>query len=176
MERSRIFIAVRRVVIVSVVVAMTAMWIYALAFSPRESINRVYDDRWSNDARVVCEAATARRTELADYRTLDDLGPEALATRAALIERANLILASMVSELDQLPRATEKARALLPKWLADWRTHLDDRAGYVSVLRSGSNRPFSETRVEGLPLSEKIATFAADNLVPGCSPPRDLSL
>jgi len=64
----------------------------------------------------------------------------------------------------------------VPLWIADWRTHLSDREAYVVELRAGRNRPFSETRGDRIPLSEKIATFAADNLIPNCSPPRDLAL
>lgn len=169
-------ILLRRTLVVLAVVGMLAMWTYALAFSPRESVNRVYDDRWTELAGEVCARARVEREALADYRTIEEVGPDGLAVRAGLVERASLILESMVDDLEALPRATEKAEALLPLWIADWRTHLADRASYVAMLRAGDNRPFTETRGDRIPLSEKIATFAADNLVPDCSPPRDLAL
>jgi hypothetical protein len=65
---------------------------------------------------------------------------------------------------------------LVPLWLADYRTHIADRRSYTDDLRNGVNEPFSETVTEGLPISEKIATFAADNDVPSCAPPIDLSV
>lgn len=171
-----IAIPIRRALAVLAVLGMFAMWIYALAFSPRESINSVYDDLWSQRAAVVCGDARAERETLADYRTIDEVGADALNVRADLVERASGILERMVDQLAALPRATDKADALVPMWIADWRIHLSDRAAYVAQLRVGDNRPFTETRGDRIPLSEKIATFAADNLVPDCSPPRDLAL
>lgn len=169
-------VPIRRSLVVLAVLGMFAMWTYALAFSPRESINRVYDDAWSQRAAAVCAEARSDRETLADYRTIDDVGPEALSVRADLVERASAILERMVDELEDLPRATAKADALVPMWIADWRIHLADRAAYVALLRAGDNRPFRETRGDRIPLSEKIATFSADNLVPNCAPPRDLAL
>jgi hypothetical protein len=44
------------------------------------------------------------------------------------------------------------------------------------MLRAGINDAFAETMIDGLPLSEKLATFAADNYMVSCKPPRDLSV
>ena len=81
-----------------------------------------------------------------------------------------------VNALTALTVADAKGRALVPLWLADYRTHISDRRAYSDDLRNGVNEPFSETVTEGLPISEKIATFAADNAIPSCAPPIDLSV
>ena len=44
-----------------------------------------------------------------------------------------------------------------------------------SLRESGENLPFYETQVSGIPVSEKLEVFAADNRMPTCSPPRDLT-
>jgi hypothetical protein len=61
-------------------------------------------------------------------------------------------------------------------WLNDYEIYIGDRRSFANDLRSGVNKQFSETSIEGLPLSEKIATFAADNEMKFCKPPIDLSL
>ena len=62
----------------------------------------------------------------------------------------------------------------MPLWEADYRTYLGDRRAFSDGLRAGVNEPFAETTVDGIPISDKIARFAADNHMPACSPPTDL--
>jgi hypothetical protein len=53
---------------------------------------------------------------------------------------------------------------------------INDRREYADQLRTGANIPFAETMIEGLPISEKISTFAADNRMSSCKVPMDLSI
>ena len=50
------------------------------------------------------------------------------------------------------------------------------RAGLVrqstDMLASGKDGPFTETAVQSVPVTERIETFAGDNLMPSCAPPR----
>ena len=63
----------------------------------------------------------------------------------------------------------------MPQWEDDYRTYLEDRYRYARQLReSGENLPFYETGV-GIPITERIETFAGDNDMPSCAPPRDLT-
>jgi hypothetical protein len=113
---------------------------------------------------------------LIDLRKVKDSGANALAERAQIIDKATDSLERAVNELAGLNVTDPKGQALVPLWLADYRTHISDRRAYTQDLREGVNEPFSETVTEGLPLSEKIATFAADNAIPSCAPPIDLSV
>jgi hypothetical protein len=61
-------------------------------------------------------------------------------------------------------------------WLDEYEQHVADRREYATQLRDGNNAPFSETTFEGLPLAERLATFAGDNRMPACAPPIDLSV
>jgi hypothetical protein len=113
---------------------------------------------------------------LIDLRKVKDSGENALAERSQIIDKATDSLERAVNALAALTVTDAKGQALVPLWLADYRTHISDRRSYADDLRNGVNEPFSETVTEGLPISEKIATFAADNAVPSCAPPIDLSV
>lgn len=165
---------VSRVILVIVCVAIAAMWVYAFGFSPRESINRIYDDQWAVQAESRCSTAREERSKLADLSTFNVQDVAALAKRADIIEKANTSLESMVTDLEKLTVSSEKGRALVPLWIADYRTYLDDRQDYVALLRTGSFERFSETQVEGVPISERIGKFSKDNEIRSCIPPFDL--
>ena len=62
----------------------------------------------------------------------------------------------------------------MPLWEADYRTYIEDRRRFADVLRGGDNVPFTETAVDGIPLSDKLEVFASDNEMPACAPPHDL--
>ena len=166
--------AVKRTGLSLVVVAMLAMWIYALVFSPRESINKIGDGAWADRAELLCISAKEEINELADYRLITS--DSDLAERASLVKQATSILRVMVSRIANEEPTDDKGQAIVPLWLADYQTYLSDRDDYAALLEKGTNAPFAETQVDGLPLSEKITTFANDNRMPACSPPRDLSV
>ena len=44
--------------------------------------------------------------------------------------------------------------------------------GLVMVDGEVVDGPFTETAVDGVPISERIETFAGDNEMPSCAPPR----
>ena len=98
----------------------------------------------------------------------------ALTRRAQIVEKANESIARMINALEAIEITTDKGRALVPQWLDDYLTYLDDRVDYVALLRSGTFDRFSETQVEGVPISERIGKFAKDNEIRACIPPFDL--
>ncbi len=165
---------VARLTIIIVCVAIAAMWVYAFGFSPRESINKIYDEEWASQAESRCAEAREQRADLSDLSTFNINDATALAKRADIIERANSSLKSMIDDIEQILVSNDKGRALVPLWLADYRTYLDDRDDYVDLLRSGNFNRFSETQVEGVPISERIGKFAKDNEIRACIPPFDL--
>ena len=153
-----------------------AMWIYALFFASKVSINKIDDASWKVAAEKICLVSEKERLELIDLRKVKDSGDNALTERALIIDKATDSLERAVNSLASLSISDSKGQALVPLWLADYRTHISDRRAYADDLRAGVNDPFSETVTEGLPISEKIATFAADNAAPSCAPPIDLSV
>jgi hypothetical protein len=164
-----------RFLVVVFVGSIAAMWVYGLFFATKESINKINDRAWAARAQTICEQARTERLALTDLRRLDEVGPGALAGRAELVDRATDIVTRMLDELVAVRPTDAKGQALIPMWEAEYRTYLQDRREYADLLRSGVNRPFAETQSEGLPLSERLETFAGDNEMPTCSPPRDLT-
>lgn len=152
-----------------------AFWTWALFFSSKEAINRIEDRAWAERAESICAAATIERTALSDFRELGEAGPELIAERAEVIDRATDILEGMLNDVVAVSPTDPKGIEIVPLWEADYRIFIEDRRSYANELRaSGKNLPFYETAIT-IPISEKVATFAGDNSMPSCSPPSDLS-
>ena len=81
-------------------------------------------------------------------------------------------MSTMLDDLMAVPPTDPKGAAIVPDWIADYRTLLNDRYVYAQRLRDGDNIAFRESAVEGVPITERIETFAGDNDMPSCSPPR----
>lgn len=153
-----------------------AFWTWALFFASKEPINRIGDTAWQERAQAVCEAADRERLELADFRVMQDATPELVNERAAIVDRATDVLEGMLDDLVAVTPSDAKGQDLVPQWEADYRSYLDSRRVFADTLReTGVNSAFYEPDADGIPISEKIETFAGDNLMPACAPPRDLT-
>lgn len=152
------------------------MWVYAFVFADDDGINRIEDRAWSARAEQTCADARTALLELADYRTLEEVGEGALAARADLVEQANAVLDDMIGTLEADPPVGDKAGRIIPAWLADYRTYLGDRAAYVDQLRTGDGSVFSETQINGSPISNFIGDVARQNEMPSCQVPLDLAV
>jgi hypothetical protein len=160
----------------AVVLAFAAFWIWALFFASKEAVNRIDDRAWAARAEQICIAATEERLGLTDLTRIDQPTPELMRRRAAIVDESTDVLARMVADIVAVEPADAKGRAIVPQWEADYRTYLDDRRAYADRLReTGDNLPFYETAESGIPISERIATFAGDNDMASCAPPIDLT-
>jgi hypothetical protein len=152
------------------------MWVYGFFFASKEARNKIDDRRWAARAEVICSRAMSERIALADLRTLEEVGDGALTERAQIVDLATDIIEKMLGNVVDVRPADDKGQALVPLWEADYRTYIADRRSYAEDLRAGENRPFAETRAEGIPISERLETFSGDNEMPSCAPPRDLAV
>jgi hypothetical protein len=148
------------------VIGMVVFWTWALFFASKAAVNKVGDRAWAERAESICDAVEAQLAELELQASPD------LATRSALVVRSTDLLASMLDDIDAVPPTDEKGAAIVPAWTDDYRTLLDDRYRYAEQLASGEDGPFTETAVDGVPITERIETFAGDNDMPSCAPPR----
>ena len=155
-----------RALALAVLLVATTFWVWALFFASKESINRIGDRQWAARAEEICAAA---KTEL---RRLDRLTSEDLHVRADLVVRSTDLLGEMLDEVVAVAPTDAKGQAIVPDWEADYRTLLADRYVYAEQLRQGEDGPFTETAVQGIPITERIETFAGDNEMPSCAPPR----
>lgn len=162
--------------VIAIVGLIVAMWIYGLGFASKEAINRIEDRAWAQRAEAICVVAQDERVGLADLRRIDEVGPGALAQRAALVDQATDIVERMLDDVVSVAPSDAKGQELIPMWAGEYRLYIADRRDYADLLRRGENRPFAETEREGLPISERLETFAGDNEMPSCAPPRDLAI
>ena len=143
---------------------LVAFWVYAIFFYSPDKQNVIGDKDWAEWAESECSVTEQARNQLADFtRIEDDL--ESLRKRAGLVEQATDDLESMIDTLDSRKPSDAKGAAIVPDWIADYRTYIGDRRDYIEELRSGKNVVFAETAVEGVPISERLTTFADDNLM-----------
>lgn len=167
---------ISRFVIGICIVGLLVMWIYAFGFASKESVNKIGDQKWTARAEEICKKAEEQRLALVDLRQISDAGVNALTERAAIIDEATDTLDNAVKEISAISPIDEKGKAIVPLWIADYKTLIQDRRDYANQLRNGVNASFSESMFEGLPISEKISTFAADNRMTSCKVPMDLSI
>ena len=155
-----------RVLLTFVVLGTISFWVWALFFAPKEAVNKIGDRQWAARAEAICAA-----TEL-ELRELERLASTELDVRADLVVRSTDLLGAMLDDVVAIPPDDEKGRAIVPDWEADYRTLLEDRYRYAEQLRRGEDGPFTETAVQGIPITERIETFAGDNEMDSCAPPR----
>jgi hypothetical protein len=167
---------VPRTIVATTIALIIAMWVYAFFFASKVSINRFEDRFWAQRAQERCLESIEARKGLSDYRIVNSLGSDALVERAELIDRATDTIESFVNEFRQVLPSDPKGRELVGLWLDDYEIYIADRREFANDLRAGINERFAETPIEGLPISEKIATFAVDNEMSYCKPPIDLSI
>lgn len=166
----------KRYGVLALLAVFAAFWTWALFFASKESINRIGDRDWAARAEQICAEATTEREALADYTRIDRATPELIQRRADIVDAATDILTAMLDAVVAVAPDDAKGRELIPQWERDYRTYLADRRAFAEELRrTGDNLAFYETASDGIPLSEKVATFAGDNEMPSCAPPRDLS-
>jgi hypothetical protein len=164
-----------RIGLTVLVILFAAFWTWALFFASKESVNRIEDREWAARAEQICLDANAERLELSDFRVIAEAGPELIRERAEIVEASTVIVERMLDDVVSVEPTDEKGQAIVPLWEDDYRIYIQDRYRYAEQLReSGENLPFYET-ADGIPISERIETFATDNEMPSCAPPRDLT-
>ncbi|HWL42442.1 MAG TPA: hypothetical protein VNQ73_05820 [Ilumatobacter sp.] len=166
----------KRIGMLVLIGGFAAFWVWALFFASKEAVNKIDDRAWADRAERICVAANETREALADYTRIDLAGPELIRQRADVVDAATDIVEAMLDDIVAQQPTDTKGAAIVPEWTADYRTYIADRRAYAERLRdTGQNLPFYETARNSIPLSDKVATFAGDNEMPSCSPPRDLA-
>ena len=163
--RARGFTPLRALFLLGAVV-FVAFWFWALFLIDKTAVNKIEDRAWAERAEAVC-APVKRSVRLLDLEVTTDLGG-----RADLVIESTDMLSAMLKENEAVDPTDSKGQAIVPDWIADYRTLLADRYEYAGQLRRGEDGPFYETPVQGVPITERIETFAGDNEMPSCAPPR----
>jgi len=142
-----------------------SFWAWALFFASKTSVNKIEDRAWAERAEVICAPVKEQ------LRAFEMQADPSLDVRADLVVQSTDTLGRMLDDLIAVTPSDAKGQAIVPRWIADWRQLLDDRYAYSERLRDGQNVPFTETAVNGVPITERIENFAGDNEMPSCAPP-----
>jgi hypothetical protein len=148
------------------IVLMLGFWVWALFFASKESVNMIEDRAWAERAEEICAVYDPQ------IRAFEARASGDLEVRADLVEESTGLLSEMLDEIVAVPPTDDKGIAIVPDWEAEYRILLDDRFRYAEQLRAGENVAFTETAVDGVPITERIEKFALDNRMPTCAPPR----
>lgn len=155
-----------RVLFLTGFAAFVAFWFWALFLIDKTAVNKFEDRAWAENAEEIC-APVKRAVRQLDLQATDDL-----QVRADLVVQSTDMYAAMLDELELDLPDDPKGAAIVPDWIADWRILLGNRYSYAEQLRGGDEVPFTETPVEGIPITERLEAFAGDNEMDSCAPPR----
>lgn len=146
-------------------VLFAAFWIWALFFASKTSVNKIDDRAWAARSEQICAPVELQ------LKQLELLADPDINARADLVVRSTDLLVGMLDDIEAAPPTDAKGKAIVPEWIADWRILVQNRYDYAERLRSGDNAAFTESAVNGVPITERIETFAGDNEMPSCAPP-----
>lgn len=161
---SRVFTAGRTLIVVGFL-AFAAFWFWALFLIDKTAVNKFEDRAWAENAEEVCAPVEQA------VRRLDLEATEDLDGRADLVVQSTDMFDAMLDELESDLPDDPKGAEIVPDWIADWRILLQNRYDYAEQLRAGQDVPFTETPVEGVPITERLEAFASDNEMESCAPP-----
>lgn len=171
-EGSRRRITPVRVVLTLVVLAMVAMWVYALGPWAREDPpGRLDDPSFALAAEPVCAQAVDDLAALPQaYETTT---PEA---RADAVDQTNALLTAMVTDMGTFAPTTGEDARRVNEWLDDWQTYIGDRQELADELHQSRDARLHETAKADNHISEAIDFFAVTaNKMPSCATPDDVS-
>jgi hypothetical protein len=147
-------------------VLFVGFWTWALFFASKTAVNKIDDTAWTERAEEICAPIKA------ELRSMELLANPSLAIRSDLVTESTDLLAAMLDDIEAVEPVDPKGQAIVTDWIADWRILIQDRYNYSDRLRDGQDVPFTESAVRSVPITERIETFAGDNAMPSCAPPR----
>jgi len=161
---------VGRVVIVSMLLGIALMWIYAF-FGKHDVPGRLADDTFPTAAQPICQ------------KTIDkiDALPKANETptpaaRADVVDQGTGYLAEMLVDLRARRPTLEPESSSVVQWLDDWDTYVQDRRDYTAQLRVDPTVRFAVTQSDRdkTQITKGIDHFADVNFMVACRVPDDL--
>ena len=156
-----------RALLLLVVLALLAMWVYAFGFAPRAGINPVKDPGWTDGTQAACVDATAQLQPLIFKRKVEDTTD--LQAYANNMDQAALVFDQMLDRIEALPRTSDRAVVVVPQWLADFRVWVKDLRAWTAKLHAGERAVFGVSLTDtGIPVDERINTFATENRIKDC--------
>lgn len=167
-----------RIGVLAVIASFVGIWGYVMwltfAEGRADPPDRMEDTEWAEAAEAAC---APHRQVIDDLPFASEVrSPE---ERADLLDAATDELELLVADLEVLraPRADDEALAV-ERWLADYRTYLEDRRRYAEAQRDPDHdrydAPFSVTDRGGHQIDVLLDDFARINHMESCEAPNDV--
>ena len=153
------------------VAAIALMWLYVFSGAAAEDPpDQLHDETYARAAEPRCAAAVE---ELEELPFAGDA--ETAAERADVLDDANTILTAMIDDLAAIEVDNERDQDFVDRWIADWRTYLEDRARYAGNLRTDEDAELLVTARANRHITLTIDRFASKivNDMESCSTPLD---
>lgn len=165
--------------VVVIVLAITAMWIYAFFFASKTNPDQIPDTAWTQRAEATCQSFAAQLNALPPARDFKDIRPvdEAMRQRAVVGDQATDLLDQQLAALRADVPGDDYSRTAVYLWLADWDRYLAARRSHTAEWRAGRDIPFSEPPIkEGAftPVSIRMDAFTKINRMTSCQVPQDM--
>ena len=104
---------------------------------------------------------------------LDDADFDRPDVRADLVEQSTDLLSDMLDDIVVVMPTDEKGQAIVPAWEADYRIAARATATATPRCCDRARTGRSPRRPSNnVPITERLETFAGDNEMPSCAPPR----
>lgn len=168
----------RRFGVLLVIASFVGIWgyvMYLTIFEGRaEPRDRMDDAAWTQSAEATCARSTPVFESLPFASELSS--PQ---ERAEVLDEGTDELETMVGRLESMPApATDEEAAAVDRWLADYRTFVQDRREYAAAQRDPADprydEAFSVTDRDGYQIDVLIDDFARINFMESCAPPDDV--
>ena len=153
------------------VLLILVMWGWAFFGSAPDKLPGTLDDpAFAVAAEEICTAAAGELARLPrSYMTTDHV------QRAAVVRESDVILSTMLDQLDAIAPADGSADAdMIEEWLGDWRTYVGDRENYATALSTDQQARFYVTIKEKRQVTVPIDFFATANEMYNCVTPDDV--
>lgn len=90
------------------------------------------------------------------------------------VRNRNVVLLSMVSDLESATQGSDRDQAMIAEWLDDWRLFISDREDYANRIAEDENAQFYLSDGGGERLERRITRFANTNNMYSCVTPFDV--
>ncbi|MFN0091805.1 MAG: hypothetical protein ACKVWR_16305 [Acidimicrobiales bacterium] len=159
-----------RLLIVAVVSALVALWVYALSGAARrDPPDRLEDRAFAARLESVCQAGQERFAGIRQPRRT-----EPADARADALEQGSGALAEQRRELAAVePSVVARDQEMVALWLADWDRYLADRRAYTERLRVDPRAQPEMTARGGRQISQVMNEFVKANGIEACLTPPD---
>ncbi len=159
-----------RVVAISIVVGMVALWAYVLTRQAGPAPDKLDDATFAVSAQNICDTTMAQLDQLPQA-----FESASASDRADVVAQTDEDLGAMLDSLRAIVPTAERDQRMLNEWIGDWQTYVDNRIDYVTRLRADKDARIYVAEKDGRQITVAVDRFAEVNDMLACRTPKDVS-